>query len=395
MSKRAKTKDSCNTSSVTCATPSKRVRYVPFARGFKPRNENARNNAIGFGKASDIPKEFSSCSGTSSSSSVEFFKPIPQPTSQDDWLAQYDEDGQTYKQFLEENPWFSHRKVKYINQKFCSDGKTIQDKYPDGKVCIIQLGEFDQPINFSDLVDYASRFLCLPVEALPPLELEVKDGKVTLVDDPIKRGAMASRTGRSTGRIKKSELHSRYNAKTGHLQLRVDSVLSKLRMQIPANALCLIALTTLDLYGDASDLFVAGMAAGNQRVAVFSLRRYDPSLTFCKEYWYKLHPSSTPVSAQEKSRLLLQRSCKLVVHEISHLLGVDHCVFFDCCMNGSGHLMEDFRQPMHLCPVDLRKLHTLVGFDIRARYKSLLEFYRQHGLEEEEEWVQQRLEYLK
>eukprot|EP00118_Oscarella_pearsei_P004823 m.21161 g.21161 ORF g.21161 m.21161 type:complete len:75 (+) comp28147_c0_seq1:1433-1657(+) len=48
------------------------------------------------------------------------------------------------------------------------------------------------------------------------------------------------------------------------------------------------------------------------------------------------------MSMKERKRLILQRSCKLLVHELSHLLGVDHCVFYDCCMNGSGHLEEDF-----------------------------------------------------
>lgn len=202
-----------------------------------------------------------------------------------------------------------------------------------------------------------------------------------------------SSKGRNT-RIKRCELHSRCNSDTGHVQLRVDSVLSKLRQQIPTDALCLIALTTLDLYSDSSDLFVAGMAAGNQRVAVFSLLRYDPGLVFSKEHWYHLNASPQRMSAAEKSRLLLQRSCKLVVHEVLHLFGVDHCVFFDCCMNGSGHLAEDFRQPMHLCPVDLRKLQTLVGFNVGDRYRSLLEFYRKHSLTVEAEWVQRRLAYL-
>ena len=285
----------------------------------------------------------------------------------------------------------SKRKVKYIKQPFCSTGTTLREKYPDGKICILQLGRFDnQCLNFSDIIDYTSRFLCLPVEQLPPLDLEVTEGKVVVVDDPVTRGS----GGRST-RIKRTELHSRFNAKTGHIQLRVDSVLSKLRMQIPSQALCLIALTTLDLYGDASDLFVAGMAAGLQRVAVFSLRRYDPSITFSKEHWYDLQAIPNPISAPEKARLMMHRSCKLVVHEILHLLGVDHCVFFDCCMNGSGHLLEDFRQPMHLCPVDLRKLHTLVGFDIGERYASLRAFYLKHGLKEEADWVERRLDYLR
>ena len=30
------------------------------------------------------------------------------------------------------------------------------------------------------------------------------------------------------------------------------------------------------------------------------------------------------------------------MHEIAHLLGVDHCIWYSCCMNGSGHLSEDF-----------------------------------------------------
>ena len=46
----------------------------------------------------------------------------------------------------------------------------------------------------------------------------------------------------------------------------MDSIHALLRKLIPDDALCLIGLT--DLYEDDSDLFVAGLAAGNQRVAV-------------------------------------------------------------------------------------------------------------------------------
>ena len=136
------------------------------------------------------------------------------------------------------------------------------------------------------------------------------------------------------------------------------------------------------------------MAAGNQRVAIFSLYRYDPCLTFSIENWYQAEESN-PMSEIDRLRIILQRSCKLLVHEICHLLGIDHCIFFDCCMNGSGHLTEDFRQPMHLCPVDLHKLHTLVGFDVVKRYEDLLEFFHSGGFEEEERWVARRLKYLK
>lgn len=390
MPKRAKTRDSSSHHD-NSPISTKRVRYVPFARGFKPRNENARMRAAGYNMLRDVPLEYSVGTYWNQSLSMfqEFFNPVPHPTCQDDWLAQYDEDGQTFKQFLEENPWLSSRKIRNIRQKFNSKGTTICEKYPQGKVYILQLGKFDQCIKFSDLVDYASCFLCLPVSPLPPLDLEVTDGNVILVDDSISRS-----NNRQQNHIRRTKLNARYNAKAGHVQLRVDSVLKILQQLIPADALCLIALTTLDLYGDASDLFVAGMASGNQRVAVFSLLRYDPTLVFSKEHWYDLQTASKPMQLEAKSSLLLQRSCKLVVHEVMHLLGVDHCIFYTCCMNGSGHLAEDFHQPMHLCPVDLHKMHKLVGFDIRDRYKMLLEFYNKHSFKEEAQWVQKRLEYL-
>lgn len=54
----------------------------------------------------------------------------------------------------------------------------------------------------------------------------------------------------------------------GHVQQRVDSIHRLLQQQITGDALCLIGLTMVDLYEDESDLFVAGLAAGNQRVAV-------------------------------------------------------------------------------------------------------------------------------
>ena len=53
----------------------------------------------------------------------------------------------------------------------------------------------------------------------------------------------------------------------------------------------------------------------------------------------------------EEECVLLQRCCKLLVHEIGHLLGVGHCIHYACCMQGSGHLLEDFEQPSFLCPV--------------------------------------------
>ena len=54
----------------------------------------------------------------------------------------------------------------------------------------------------------------------------------------------------------------------GSLQIRADSIHNQLQQTIPNDALCLVGLTMADLYEDDPDLFVAGLAAGNLRVAV-------------------------------------------------------------------------------------------------------------------------------
>ncbi len=50
---------------------------------------------------------------------------------------------------------------------------------------------------------------------------------------------------------------------------------------------------------------------------------------------------------------------------------------------------------MHLCPVDLRKLQVLCGFDVMQRYEGLLDFFTKHEMTEEADWVQSRIKYIK
>jgi hypothetical protein len=49
---------------------------------------------------------------------------------------------------------------------------------------------------------------------------------------------------------------------------------------------------------------------------------------------------------------------------------------------------------MHLCPVDLRKLHYSIGFDPVERYRRLLALDRELGLEDEARWLERRLQQV-
>ena len=62
----------------------KTVKAIPFARGFKRPNKKQQNVAIGHTTNNAYKNRIDS-----------FFHDLPFPTSPDDWLAQYVEEGQT------------------------------------------------------------------------------------------------------------------------------------------------------------------------------------------------------------------------------------------------------------------------------------------------------------
>ena len=159
----------------------------------------------------------------------------------------------------------------------------------------------------------------------------------------------------------------------------------------PKDAHCLIGFTECDLYADDTDLFVAGLCCGYSRVGIFSCFRYHPKLKYSDEFWHEAKISqrytSDEIVANSIQNLLVSRSSKLLVHETCHLLGFGHCAYMDCCMNGSGHLEEDFRQSMFLCPIDLRKLSHLIDFDPIERYKKMKDFFVYNHSQREIDWL--------
>jgi len=149
----------------------------------------------------------------------------------------------------------------------------------------------------------------------------------------------------NNGKSRSFNLRTRYNEKTKHSQICVTGILNLLKKIVPDDARCLIALTMCDLYGDDTDLFIAGLAMGNCRVAAFSLYRYDPYLTFDESDWFdcKLKiDTKSEIEIVKRRNLLLLRACRLLTHEICHLFGISHCIFYSCLVNGSGDLGKTF-----------------------------------------------------
>ncbi len=255
---------------------------------------------------------------------------IPKPG---DWLAEHYEPGQTFEEFIKSN-------IKKPDQKHC-------------KIYLQPLGQFPKEPNdlLSNLQHYASAFFCVEVTALAPINLD------------------------------NMNFTARTNPHTGNRQLLTTDILSFLKKICPSDAFCILAITMEDLYPEPSWNFVFGQASLSNRVGVYSFARYDPLFYGEKR-------------GKDYEKVLLQRSCKVLAHEISHMFGITHCIYFKCILNGSNHLLESDSRPMHLCPVCLRKLQYSIEFDVISRYVNLFRFYKEIGLDDDAKWVEDRLKWI-
>jgi archaemetzincin len=220
-------------------------------------------------------------------------------------------------------------------------------------------------------------------------------------------------------------------------QLNLNDLLEAAMEILPQDAYAILMLIEHDMFEDEEDDFACGRAYGGSRVCVVSTSRYDPALdaaqdvprdhawpaSHCKDYIEKcveeadedgeeemqpkkkkqkksavekgekgqgnrvvspmqtsltahisLPSLETSPSADAISGLWLGRVCRTASHEIGHCFGMDHCVFYACCMQGTASIIEDARQPPYLCPVDLQKVLRATGAIERKRYEKLVEF---------------------
>jgi archaemetzincin len=218
---------------------------------------------------------------------------------------------------------------------------------------VIYLQPFDEVPTPSEtclqsLAEFAGAFFGLDVRVLPPLDLE------------------------------KAALTTRLAPDTGRLQLYTGDLLRRLLAGKPADAFCVLGITAHDLFPHPIVTFAFGEASASCRVGICSVARYGPP--FCVDA-----PGGEPGT-------LMRRCCRVIAHEIGHMAGITHCVYFRCLMNGSASLEESERRPLHVCSIDLRKLQWQFEFDLSERYRRLLQFWRDAGDDQEAAWIANRLQ---
>jgi archaemetzincin len=109
-------------------------------------------------------------------------------------------------------------------------------------------------------------------------------------------------------------------------QIKTGDILDHLKNTIPSDAFCMLVTFTLNVFFvTIKYTFSYFLASLVSRVGVFSFARYDPVFYDEKR-------------GKDYKQILLWRSIRVVVHEIGHMFGMKHCIYFNCLMRGSMHL---------------------------------------------------------
>lgn len=209
-------------------------------------------------------------------------------------------------------------------------------------------------------------------------------------------------------------------------QLILDDIIDAAIEMLPNDAYALCLLIDHDMYESEDDDFCCGRAYGGSRVAVVQTARYQPSLDVCEgidrtHMWPLSHckdfvdglcavedvvpepptreeaalsrngPMKAAVQAasmqsiedrdESFTAMWFSRLARTVSHEIDHCLGLAHCVYYACNMQGAAGMKEDVRQPPYLCSICEAKLGYAISTELHGS-----------GDKEKEVWVRGRCE---
>jgi archaemetzincin len=249
-----------------------------------------------------------------------------------DWLARHPEQGQSVEDFIAQRP--------------------LQPAPANRTIDLLPIGDFD--VERERLIvltaDYLEQFFGRPVRIRPT----------------VPRDSLPAHAGRYREDLRRPQLNTRYV---------LDEVLAPRER---SDAFALLALTSEDLYPDSAWNFVFGQASPTRSNGVWSLYRFGD-------------PSDSP----QMFRKCLLRTLKTASHELGHVLGIQHCIAYECLMNGSNHLEELDRRPFDLCPPCLQKLCWRNDVQPLDRAQRLSEFFVSHGLVEEAATTEKSLKAMR
>ena len=168
-----------------------------------------------------------------------------------------------------------------------------------------------------------------------------------------------------------------YKGKEGSvLELNSGEMLDMLINFRKKSTLTILGLTAYNIYNpDIPDDIIMGYSCGDGASVV--------SLTECFNNKIK--------DINSKNNNAFFELVKTSLHELSHSIGIDHCVEYHCLMN-SLYVKESFKNPIYFCPICLCKLYIGLNLDLEKRFIDLYKFYSNNCMEASALWVKKRLD---
>ncbi|CAF4797090.1 unnamed protein product [Rotaria sp. Silwood1] len=185
---------------------------------------------------------------------------------------------------------------------------------------------------------------------------------------------------------------NRINSGTKQIQYQTKGLfeyLAHTRSQRNAREeLLCVAVTMADIYPDETYNFVYGQARVTDSYGVYSFSRLDPLFPMPP------HKSMNMKLTDADRTIILRRCIKILLHEIGHLFGLKHCIYYLCLMNGANNQIEMDQQPLFVCPVCLRKLQSSLKFNIEQMYRKFSDLCERYNLDFERDWYRKRLDCI-
>jgi predicted Zn-dependent protease len=358
----------------------KTANHIPYADGFVPPNNEECIAAIGGASvcATSIERFGVDLMAKCESPPLEMdprvhidrWKCLPPPRHEDDFLARTDTDwkhpvddcaGQTFRSFVERQCLSRGMRTKGAVSRTWGRGKTFglswvgeasaeeRALWPPDKV-LLGLGKWIE-----------AYYLGCKAMRGPDIQIRDDKGAAILFLQKQKQNADGGRRHRKRmGSVCTTEAHDN---DLGVRQLDAEHLLAVVHEHKPRRFDYWFLLTWEDLRQTDSS-FTVGVSRDTLRVGIGSLLRYA-----C--HGGGLFGVKLRVPPRRRLRLFRRRVVLMVLHELGHLLGMAHCIFYRCIMNGVGSLEENERCVMQLCPVCLHKVVFVTGCDVRKRYAAV------------------------